>query len=128
MGGGGGGEFLDFMGGGHSCYEGGHRAHGDPPVPPLEKTLALKMSKLLCLQTFFSLMSNNAVSYMLDSAVRQAIRYRDCISSPLFALKFEIPSEVGDKNAKFSIKNLLVLLNFGMRNILLHLSVSSLSS
>ena len=27
---GGGGQFLDFMGG-HSCYEGGHRAHGDPP-------------------------------------------------------------------------------------------------
>ena len=24
-----GGQFLDFMGGGHSCYEGGHRAHGD---------------------------------------------------------------------------------------------------
>ena len=23
----GGGEFSDFMGG-HSCYEGGHRAHG----------------------------------------------------------------------------------------------------
>ena len=31
---GGGGQFLDFMGG-HSCYEGGHRAHGGiPPVPP----------------------------------------------------------------------------------------------
>ena len=26
--------------GGHSCYEGGHRAHGGiPPVPPLGKTL-----------------------------------------------------------------------------------------
>ena len=25
--------------GGHSCYEGGHRAHGGPPVPPLVKTL-----------------------------------------------------------------------------------------
>ena len=21
-------------GGGHSCYEGGHRAHGGPPSPP----------------------------------------------------------------------------------------------
>ena len=37
----GGGQFLDFMGGqfldlmgGHSCYEGGHRAHGGSPVPP----------------------------------------------------------------------------------------------
>ena len=31
---GGGGQFLDFMGG-HSSYEGGHRAHGGvPPVPP----------------------------------------------------------------------------------------------
>ena len=25
----GGGQFLDFIGG-HSCYEGGHRAHGVP--------------------------------------------------------------------------------------------------
>ena len=25
----GGGQFLDL--GGHSCYEGGHRAHGGPP-------------------------------------------------------------------------------------------------
>ena len=25
------GEFLNFMGG-HSCYEGGHRAHGGPPT------------------------------------------------------------------------------------------------
>ena len=33
-----GGQFLDFMGG-HSCYEGGYRAHGIPPVPPLGKTL-----------------------------------------------------------------------------------------
>ena len=29
----GGGHFLHFMGG-HSCYEGGHRAHGGPPSPP----------------------------------------------------------------------------------------------
>ena len=28
---GGGGQFLDFMGG-HSCYEGGHRAHGGSPL------------------------------------------------------------------------------------------------
>ena len=35
---GGGRQFLDFIGG-HSCYEGGHRAHGVPPVPPLGKTL-----------------------------------------------------------------------------------------
>ena len=28
---GGGGQFFDFMGG-HSCYEGGHRAHGGPPI------------------------------------------------------------------------------------------------
>ena len=47
--GGGGGQFLDFMGGGHSCYEGDIELMGDPPVSPLEKTLALKMSKLLCL-------------------------------------------------------------------------------
>ena len=25
--------------GGHSCYEGGHRAHGGSPSPPLGKTL-----------------------------------------------------------------------------------------
>ena len=31
--GGGGGEILDFIGG-HSCYEGGHRAHGGPSTPP----------------------------------------------------------------------------------------------
>ena len=30
--GGGGGQFLDFMG--HSCYEGGHRAHGGSPQSP----------------------------------------------------------------------------------------------
>ena len=30
---GGGGQFLDFMGG-HSCYEGGHRAHGGSLSPP----------------------------------------------------------------------------------------------
>ena len=37
----GGGQFLDFMGG-HSCYEGGHRAHGGPPsLPPPGKTLLL---------------------------------------------------------------------------------------
>ena len=29
----GGKQFLDFMGG-HSCYEGGHRAHGGSPSPP----------------------------------------------------------------------------------------------
>ena len=28
---GGGGKFLDSMGG-HSCYEGGHRVHGGPPT------------------------------------------------------------------------------------------------
>ena len=30
----GGGATFQFYGGGHSCYEGGHRAHGGPPVPP----------------------------------------------------------------------------------------------
>ena len=30
---GGRGQFLDFMGG-HSCYEGGHRAHGGSPQSP----------------------------------------------------------------------------------------------
>ena len=31
-----GGTIFGFYGGGHSCYEGGHRAHGEiPPVPPL---------------------------------------------------------------------------------------------
>ena len=29
--GGGGGQFLDFIAG-HSCYEGGYRAHGGPPL------------------------------------------------------------------------------------------------
>ena len=39
-----GGQFLDFMGG-HSCYEGGHRAHGGPPSPPppLGKTLVISI-------------------------------------------------------------------------------------
>ena len=27
------GEIFQFCGG-HSCYEGGHVAHGGPPVPP----------------------------------------------------------------------------------------------
>ena len=35
---GGRGQFLDFMGG-HSCYEGGHRAHGGSPKSPPGKTL-----------------------------------------------------------------------------------------
>ena len=37
---GGGDNFWILWGGGHSCYEGRHRAHGEiPPVPPLGKTL-----------------------------------------------------------------------------------------
>ena len=36
---GGGGQFLDFMGG-HSCYKGGHRAHGGPPSPPTRENPA----------------------------------------------------------------------------------------
>ena len=28
-----GGTIFQFYGG-HSCYEGGHRAHGGPPIPP----------------------------------------------------------------------------------------------
>ena len=37
---GGGGQFQDFMGG-HSCYEGRHRAHGGiPPVPPTRENPA----------------------------------------------------------------------------------------
>ena len=32
------GTILRFYGG-HSCYEGGHRAHGRSPSPPLGKTL-----------------------------------------------------------------------------------------
>ena len=37
----GGGTIFGFYGGGDSCYEGGHRAHGGiSPVPPLGKTLA----------------------------------------------------------------------------------------
>ena len=35
---GGGGQFLDFMGG-HSCYEGDIELMGAPPVPPLGKAL-----------------------------------------------------------------------------------------
>ena len=35
---GGGGQFLDFMGG-HSCYEGDIELMGVPPVPPLGETL-----------------------------------------------------------------------------------------
>ena len=34
----GGGVIFGFYGG-CSCYEGGHRAHGGPPSPPLGKTL-----------------------------------------------------------------------------------------
>ena len=33
----GGGTIFQFYGGRHSCYEGGHRAHGG--IPPLGKTL-----------------------------------------------------------------------------------------
>ena len=39
----GGGDNFKIIWGGHSCYEGGHRAHGGippfPPFPPLGKTL-----------------------------------------------------------------------------------------
>ena len=36
----GGGTILRFYGGTHSCYEGGHRAHGgSPQSPPVGKTL-----------------------------------------------------------------------------------------
>ena len=37
---GGGGQFLDFMGG-YSCYEGEHRAHGGIPSPPTRENPAL---------------------------------------------------------------------------------------
>ena len=30
----GGGDNFWILWGGHSCYEGGHRAHGGPPSPP----------------------------------------------------------------------------------------------
>ena len=30
----GGGDNFWILWGGHSCYEGGHRAHEGPPVPP----------------------------------------------------------------------------------------------
>ena len=41
---GGGGHFLDFMGG-QSCYERGHRAHGEvPPVPPTRENPAMNDS------------------------------------------------------------------------------------
>ena len=33
---GGGATIFDFMGG-HSCYEGAHRAHGSPPSPPTKE-------------------------------------------------------------------------------------------
>ena len=36
-----GGQFLDFMGG-HSCYEGEHRAHGCPPSPPTRENPGMK--------------------------------------------------------------------------------------
>ena len=36
----GGGTIIRFYGG-HSCYEGGHRAHGGPPVRPPGKTLGV---------------------------------------------------------------------------------------
>ena len=35
----GGGQLLDFMGG-HSGYEGGHRAHGGGPSPPTRENPA----------------------------------------------------------------------------------------
>ena len=43
---GGGRQFLDFMGG-HSCYEGGHRAHGgssSPPTPHWGKPLRVNLN------------------------------------------------------------------------------------
>ena len=32
-----GGDNFWILWGGHSCYEGGHRAHGGPPSPPLTR-------------------------------------------------------------------------------------------
>ena len=37
----GGGDNLDLMGG-HSCYEGEHRAHGCPPSPPTRENPDMK--------------------------------------------------------------------------------------
>ena len=34
------GQFLDFMGGGHSCYERGQELMGVPPVPPTRENPA----------------------------------------------------------------------------------------
>ena len=37
-----GGDNFSILWGGHSCYEGGHRAHGGiPPVPPTRENPAL---------------------------------------------------------------------------------------
>ena len=44
---GGEGQFLDFVRG-HNCYEGGHIAHGGPPVPPtIDVTVHLDHSLFL---------------------------------------------------------------------------------
>ena len=36
----GGGDNFWILWGGHSCYEGGHRAHGGPPSPPTKENPA----------------------------------------------------------------------------------------
>ena len=42
----GGGDNFKILWGGHSCYEGGHRAHGG--IPPLGKTLNISYYDYFC--------------------------------------------------------------------------------
>ena len=39
-----GGETIFRFYGGHSCYDGGNRAHGGPPVPPTRENPAMSTS------------------------------------------------------------------------------------
>ena len=62
--GGGGGDFK-ILWGGHSCYEGGHRAHGGipPVIPPLGKTL-------LCVFSFFQYYHQRLISTTVVMAIQ----------------------------------------------------------
>ena len=74
-----GGTIFGFYGRGHSCYEGGHRAHGGSP-----HTHTHTPGKTLVMVDFF----NNAVSFVWDFTItKQTKNLTDVSVTKLWSIK-----------------------------------------
>ena len=82
-----GGTIFGFYGRGHSCYEGGHRAHGGSPTPPPPThthTHTHTLGKTLVMVDFF----NNAVSFVWDFTITmQTKNLTDVSVTKLWSIK-----------------------------------------